>query len=314
MKVLKLAVVALFILVVPNLSWSLDPCDRDTKYVPIQERYKKGLLFRIRKCNFTPSFLLGTMHSDDPRVIDAAKDAFDVLGFSDNANFEVVQDADTAKTVNAAMFYPAGSLDNLQSVVGLDIYYKIRTAMALVQPNISEMNYAKMKPWAVNVILNFPKPVADGVVLDEKLQEFAKEKKIPLNGIETAQEQMDIFADMIKEEQIKLLDVTLNNIDEVAKQQTEMTNFYVAKDLYQLQGLADKAMWMIEDNKLSAKLMEKLIYSRNKIMVERTQKLLEKGNAFIAVGALHLTGDKGILALLEKQGYQIEVMDGEDKY
>ena len=43
-------------------------------------------------------------------------------------------------------------------------------------------------------------------------------------------------------------------------------------------------------------------------MVKRMQKRLQEGNAFIAVSALHLPGEKGIIKLLQKQGYQVSAL------
>jgi Uncharacterized protein conserved in bacteria len=40
-------------------------------------------------------------------------------------------------------------------------------------------------------------------------------------------------------------------------------------------------------------------------MVNRMDKLLRQGNAFVAVGALHLPGTHGILQLLSDEGYQV---------
>jgi uncharacterized protein YbaP (TraB family) len=51
--------------------------------------------------------------------------------------------------------------------------------------------------------------------------------------------------------------------------------------------------------------VDNLINRRNRLMVERMATRLAEGNAFIAVGALHLPGDQGILHLLELQGYQV---------
>ena len=41
------------------------------------------------------------------------------------------------------------------------------------------------------------------------------------------------------------------------------------------------------------------------MMTERMQQVLAGGNAFIAIGAMHLPGDDGVLSLLAKQGYTI---------
>jgi uncharacterized protein YbaP (TraB family) len=51
--------------------------------------------------------------------------------------------------------------------------------------------------------------------------------------------------------------------------------------------------------------VDNLIDRRNLLMVERMAMRLAEGNAFIAVGALHLPGDQGILHLLEQQGYKV---------
>ena len=50
---------------------------------------------------------------------------------------------------------------------------------------------------------------------------------------------------------------------------------------------------------------EVFLDARNRIMVERMIPLLERGKAFVAVGALHMPGEEGILALLEQRGYRV---------
>ena len=45
--------------------------------------------------------------------------------------------------------------------------------------------------------------------------------------------------------------------------------------------------------------------SRNKTMAESAEPILAKGNAFIAVGALHLPGPDGLIELLRKAGYTV---------
>ena len=52
--------------------------------------------------------------------------------------------------------------------------------------------------------------------------------------------------------------------------------------------------------------MQALNADRNSRMVERMRPMLDKGGAFIAIGALHLAGEEGVLALLEKQGYRLQ--------
>jgi uncharacterized protein YbaP (TraB family) len=49
----------------------------------------------------------------------------------------------------------------------------------------------------------------------------------------------------------------------------------------------------------------RLVDARNRVMVARMQPRLAEGNAFVAVGAAHLPGEKGILNLLARQGYTV---------
>jgi uncharacterized protein YbaP (TraB family) len=44
---------------------------------------------------------------------------------------------------------------------------------------------------------------------------------------------------------------------------------------------------------------------RNRTMVQRMAARLGEGGAFVAIGALHLPGETGLLSLLADQGYRI---------
>ena len=52
-------------------------------------------------------------------------------------------------------------------------------------------------------------------------------------------------------------------------------------------------------------LFRSLLVERNLRMVGRMQPLLAAGNTFVAVGALHLYGEQGILNLLRRAGYRV---------
>jgi uncharacterized protein YbaP (TraB family) len=50
---------------------------------------------------------------------------------------------------------------------------------------------------------------------------------------------------------------------------------------------------------------ETMVHVRNRTMVKRARPLFDEGGAFVAVGALHLPGEKGIAALLDEAGYTV---------
>ena len=54
---------------------------------------------------------------------------------------------------------------------------------------------------------------------------------------------------------------------------------------------------------------ETMITSRNRTMAENAEPILAKGNAFIAVGALHLPGPEGLVELFRKAGYTVTAVN-----
>jgi uncharacterized protein YbaP (TraB family) len=58
-----------------------------------------------------------------------------------------------------------------------------------------------------------------------------------------------------------------------------------------------------------AGFQEKLLVERNVKMTAVAEPLLDKGGLFIAVGALHLPGDKGLVALLREAGYTVSPIE-----
>ena len=48
-----------------------------------------------------------------------------------------------------------------------------------------------------------------------------------------------------------------------------------------------------------------MVVERNKTMIKSAKPIIDQGNAFIAVGALHLPGPDGLIELLRKAGYTV---------
>jgi uncharacterized protein YbaP (TraB family) len=93
-------------------------------------------------------------------------------------------------------------------------------------------------------------------------------------------------------------------MDEIPRMFADLKAAYLDRDLARLVKVSDDSM---RDNnqRLVEDFNRKLITERNHRMVQRMQPLLKEGQQFIAVGALHLPGEEGLLQLLNDQGYSV---------
>ena len=263
---------------------------------------QKGLLWKIERDGVKPSFLLGTMHSEDERVLKIPPEVQRVFDGSSSFTMEVVLDTQAImETAQAMVFNDSG---DLKTVLGSALYNKIVPLMA--QHGVPDMVLSTFKPWAVFLTLSMP-PGRTGVFLDAALHDAAVAQKKAVHGLETVQEQLGIFDRLTVAEQAQLVGDAVKHAGELKAVFEEMINVYLRRDLAGLQALNEKYTTS-DDAKLEQKLMAELIDARNLRMLERMAPRLKEGKAFIAVGALHLPGDQGLLRLLEKQGYRVSAV------
>ena len=100
-----------------------------------------------------------------------------------------------------------------------------------------------------------------------------------------------------------MLKQTLDELSEIPAQLEALKNAWLNSDLALLESLSTQQLDATTSS--NSKFKENMLDNRNKIMLERMQPRLDEGNAFIAVGALHLAGKAGLLNLLAQQGYTV---------
>jgi uncharacterized protein YbaP (TraB family) len=142
-----------------------------------------------------------------------------------------------------------------------------------------------------------------GYALDEQLYHWAKYQYKNLCALETLQEQLAIFDELSNKDQKSLLVDALDNLPLLHDMYEQLIKTYLTGNLDEIyhQSMELQA----SDHDLSQRLRDALIDQRNIRMFNRLLPILNKGRSFIAVGALHLPGKKGLLNLLRKQGYVV---------
>jgi uncharacterized protein YbaP (TraB family) len=193
---------------------------------------------------------------------------------------------------------------SLEQLIDTELF--IQVTKVLRQYQIPPMIVKRLKPWAVMATISTPPPKT-GEFLDLLLYKESMRLKIDTYGLEKVGEQLAIFNELALEKQIILLIESLKNIDAMPAMFDKLHELYLQRNLTKLQQFSTEYMSKNSENKdLTNKFYKRMVDDRNITMVKRMDKRLQEGNAFIAVGALHLPGEKGILKLLENQGYSVK--------
>lgn len=263
--------------------------------------YDKGLLWKIEKPGVPSSYVFGTIHLEDARVTAVPDIVKQTLNQSRSFTMEILSSPEDDKLAAMAMVYTDGR--NLKQVLGDSLFKEV--AAAAQKNGMSEAGIMAFKPWAMMVLLTMPPPKT-GLFLDKVLLDIANAAGKPLHALETMEEQLRIFNDASTEDQIHMLRETIVDYDSFAQEMEKLTKAYLARDLRALLAISKEKMK--PDDQVAKKFMTRLFEDRNHIMAERMQSRLNEGNAFIAFGALHLTGKEGVLQLLEDKGYKISLL------
>lgn len=141
-------------------------------------------------------------------------------------------------------------------------------------------------------------------MIDTYFQREAAKAGKGIGGLETADFQMEVLYGAPLEDQVAGLMCFVDNYQDMEEMAEFITAAYFAQDMEQLEELnleeqEGSCAASPEDN-------EKLIYNRNASWVKAMPGIMSQKPTFFAVGAFHLCGERGVLRMLEAQGYQIE--------
>ena len=270
-----------------------------------QRVHGQGRLFEVTAADISPSYVFGTMHVTDPEVLRLPTPVARAFDDCTRLLLELAATPEIQARLAEAMLLSDGR--TLSEIVGPEVYGKLLRRAAAYGLPAQQVN--RFRPWAVALIFSFPMAELDrsmsGIMpLDRALQAAADGRGINVFGLETLDEQIAAFGDMSEPDQVASLRMTLDLNPKIDAFYADMKDAYLAGDLDRLHAMSLSMLG--NDPKLAAYFKKQFIEMRNQRMVERMARHLRQGAAFVAVGALHLSGESGILRLLEKRGYKVK--------
>jgi uncharacterized protein YbaP (TraB family) len=131
------------------------------------------------------------------------------------------------------------------------------------------------------------------------LVELAGKQKSEVIGLETLEEQMAIFDTIPYKDQVKMLLTLIDSLPQARKEFKDLIALYKSENISELYQMTLKSEFGMESNQ------DIMLFDRNKKWISRIQKLIADKPTIFAVGAAHLGGEKGVIALLRKEGYTL---------
>ena len=187
---------------------------------------------------------------------------------------------------------------------------------ALNSRGIPSFMAAKFRPWYLSLMLSMPPCQIETATttkgLDGMLMDAAANQGLSVQALEPYDTIFDIFDAMPQADQLTMITSTLALEDKAADLAITLSDVYFAEEsrliweftrdlTLQLPGTTPEQV-----AKDFAAMEESLMKQRNRSWIPVIEAAAKKGPVLAAFGALHLSGDAGVLNLLAAKGYAIE--------
>lgn len=294
---------------------------------------KDGMLWEISGNGLShKSYLFGTMHGDGhnyklEEIFTAFPQLREILGNVSCIYLEQSKDFNDSAVVadcvaSASVFVKADEANEYNALPLGESYrglYDSREKFRLVDNFFSEKlrrsSYTQFKPayWVERLRLNRMKGSAKAVSVDDCLYHYALQKNIKVSGLETYEESARALVEATRDsaEYLKSLKDQAADLYEVIAQMekivqmekvaasTSSYEMYLSGDL---EKLYTKNLSFIPNEVYE----QKMGAERNNRWLRKIEDILKDRTCLIAVGAMHLPGDKGLIALLRAKGYNVQ--------
>ena len=136
---------------------------------------------------------------------------------------------------------------------------------------------------------------------EQELIKIAVEQEEEINGLETIEDQMQVFEDIPYKDQVAdLLKTAKDNLASDKETFKKMLELYKAENISAIVDMMDD-----DENSSLAQHQDKLLENRNKNWISKISDYSKEQPTFYGVGAGHLAGEFGVINLLKHAGYTV---------
>ncbi len=266
---------------------------------------ENSLLWEINGKNLPqPSYLFGTIHmigKKDFVLTDATKAALDkTKRVTFEINMAEMNDFSVLMPLMMKAFMANGK--TLRDLVSEEDYQLVKAHFEEI--GLPMMMLERIKPMFLSAMgsgdLSEMQSNGETVSYEIEIMKIAQNQKKEIAGLETAEFQMSMFDSIPYEVQAQMLVESIKSDKGDSDDQfDEMVQLYKQQNLVGLQK-------MLESNSETKQYEDLLLVKRNQNWIPVMAEMMAEHPTFFAVGAGHLAGEKGVIALLRAEGYTVK--------
>ena len=279
----------------------------------VADKFTGSLLWKVSGNGLAdPSYILGTHHLAHVSFVDNIPGLKDAIAKTQQTTGEILMSDEAAmqQKVQAAAMMPAGEsyskLLSTEDVQALDEGLKSLIGAGLDQ-------FGQFNPGMISMIYtitlytkHYPEfnPMAHEAI-DSYVQRIARENGKSTLGLESVDDQIyALFEAEPLKNQAEALVCSIKNMHSAKEQLDKLNAYYKNGNLIGMYDLAFNNP--DEPCKVSQTMQDAINKDRNNKWVEKLPAIMKEKSNLIAVGALHLAGEEGILNQLAAKGYTVE--------
>lgn len=254
-----------------------------------------------------PSYLYGTIHmipKNDFELPGAIREGLDnVRKVAFEIDMKEMTNFRNQFSLISKSFMAGGK--TLKDLLNAEDYKLVKSKMA--ERGLPAGMFERMKPMFLSTMFSTEDPAdaqAGAITsVEMELYRMCRNRRLETAGLETAAYQMAVFDSIPYEAQAKMLVDGLRSMDTTKSGESQMDTLF---QLYRDQNItAMQAMIGAESG--MGQYEDFLLKKRNQNWIPVMRRMMAEKPTLFAVGAGHLGGTYGVVALLRKEGYRVEV-------
>lgn len=273
----------------------------------------QAMLWRIEKAGIASSHLFGTVHVADPSLKALSPQTLTALRASSLVALEAAEIPSNGLGAVMAQAGPLmGARDKpLQRELDED-------ELKVVEKHIMNAGYPAelalgIRPWVATMFLTgstCQTLASDTKPLDLIVADEARRIGARLVGLESMLEQFQSIASIDDKAQVAWLKASIathKRVDDITHTMAELYRFRRINAVWDLTREMAQGVTLTDAD--IAAVRQGLVTRRNARLLERSLPHIEAGGAFIAVGALHLSSEDGLVEALRERGYTLHPIE-----